>query len=144
MINRVHLLGNLGKDCELKYGANGGTAYMQNSLATTDGFGDRKSTDWHTVTFFGKTAEAIARIAQKGSLVYVEGRISYETYEKDGQKRYTTKIIATTARLVGRGKESDGGEAESRAGGGSGGFDSAPVGADPFAPKTFDPNDIPF
>jgi len=109
-INKVILIGNLGKDPELSY-TPGGLAVLRFSLATTE---SRKKddgswediTEWHRIVVFGRTAESIHQYAGKGSQVYVEGRIHYDSYEKDGIKRYTTDIVAGTVRLLGRREDS--------------------------------------
>jgi len=109
-INKVILIGNLGKDPELSY-TPGGLAVLRFSLATTE---SRKKddgtwediTEWHRIVVFGKTAESIHQYATKGSQVYVEGRIHYDSYEKDGIKRYTTDIVAGVIRLLGKREDS--------------------------------------
>ncbi|HEY2513175.1 MAG TPA: single-stranded DNA-binding protein, partial [Polyangiaceae bacterium] len=85
-LNKVMLLGNLGQDPELKMIA-GGQAVLNLRLATTETYMDRNNTrqertDWHTVTVWGKRAEALAKILGKGSQIFVEGRIQTRSYEK--------------------------------------------------------------
>lgn len=99
MINKVILVGNLGKDPELRH-TPAGKSVVDFTLATTSGFGDKARTDWHNVTAWEKTADAVAAYLKKGSKVYVEGRIEYQTSEKDGVKRYFTKIIAQDVRFL--------------------------------------------
>lgn len=91
MVNKSILVGRLGKDPVTRE-ANG-KANTSFSLATSFGTGDQEKTEWHNVVLWGKAAENAAKYLTKGSLVYVEGRISYETYEKDGEKKYITKIV---------------------------------------------------
>lgn len=97
-INQVKLLGYLGADPELKLGA-GGTAILKFRMATTERWFDndnvkQERTEWHRVTIFGKRAEGLAKFLRKGMAVYVDGRLQHSSYEKDGQKRYSTDIIA--------------------------------------------------
>ena len=104
-LNRVHLLGNLGADPELRQTQGG--AVLNLRLATTETWIDKDSrekkerTDWHSVTLWGKRGEALASILRKGSQLLVEGRLSTSSYEKDGQKRYKTEVVATNVVLVG-------------------------------------------
>ncbi|MDP8228530.1 MAG: single-stranded DNA-binding protein [Candidatus Electryoneaceae bacterium] len=103
-VNKVVLIGNLGKDPELRYTPNG-LAVARLTLATTDRrkVGDEwtDQTEWHRVVLFGKTAEAAGNYLSKGKQVYIEGRISYGSYEKDGVTRYTTDIIGNTMIMLG-------------------------------------------
>jgi single-strand DNA-binding protein len=130
-LNKVMLLGNLGQDPELKMIA-GGQAVLNLRLATTESYLDKNNTrqertDWHTVTVWGKRAEALAKILSKGSQLFVEGRIQTRSYEKNGEKRYATDIVANNIILTGRrGGDSreasgDGGERRPYSGGGGGG-----------------------
>ena len=113
-INRVILIGNLGKDPETKH-TQGGMAVTTIRLATTSVRKDRdgntqERTDWHRVTFFGKLAEIAAEYLRKGSQVYVEGSIRYSEHTgDDGQKRYYTDIIADEMQMLG-GRGDGGGE----------------------------------
>src|SRR5271163_2471654 len=120
-LNKVMLLGNLGQDPELKMIA-GGQAVLNIRLATTETYVDKSNTrqertDWHTVTVWGKRAEALSKILAKGSQIFVEGRIQTRSYEKNGEKRYATDIVANNIILTGR----RGGESRDDAGGGGGG-----------------------
>lgn len=97
-INKVNLLGNLGADPELKM-LPGGNALLKLSLATNESYKDKNGVEherveWHRVSVFGKQAEGLARFVRKGWKVFVEGRIEYSTYEKEGQKHYGTDIVA--------------------------------------------------
>lgn len=106
-INKVILIGNLGRDPEMRY-TQGGEPIANFSLATsetwTDKAGQRQErTEWHRVEVFGKTAQAVRDYCAKGVRVYVEGAIRYEEWtDKDGNKRNTTKIrvAGPTARIV--------------------------------------------
>lgn len=93
MINKVILIGRTANKPSIKEGKSG-TKYCHFSLATNTGYGEKKQTDWHDITSFGKTAELCAQYVDKGSLIMVEGRITYDKYEKDGKTTKTTKIIA--------------------------------------------------
>lgn len=93
-MNKVILVGRLGKDPESRATNNGGQV-VTFSLATTDGFGDNKTTNWHSIVVFGKAAPSVATYLQKGSQAAVDGRIQYRTWDKkDGTKGYSTEIIA--------------------------------------------------
>jgi single-strand DNA-binding protein len=106
-INRVQLLGNLGSDPELRTTA-GGQSVLTFRLATSEVFFDKdkvkqERTEWHTVTVWGKRAEALAKWLTKGSRVYLDGRIHNSTYEKDGQKRYKSEIVVNDLVFLGGG-----------------------------------------
>jgi single-strand DNA-binding protein len=106
-LNKVMLLGNLGDDPELRI-AQGGQAVLKLRLATTESYLDRNNsrqerTEWHSVVLFGKRGEALAKFLAKGERVFVEGRLQTSSYEKDGEKRYRTEIVATNVILSGRG-----------------------------------------
>lgn len=97
-MNRVFLLGNLGGDPELKC-TRGGHMVLTMSLATDQKYKDRAGvwqshTEWHRVTIWGKRAEGLARVLQKGSRLYVEGHLQTSNYEKNGEKRYVTTVVA--------------------------------------------------
>ena len=120
-LNRAILVGNLGMDPELKF-TQGGQAVLRIRLATTESYpgktGERQErTEWHTVTVWGKRAEALNKILSKGRTIWVEGRIQTRSWEdKDGNKRYATEINAQNIGLVG-----GGGGGGPRGGGGGGG-----------------------
>jgi len=121
-INKVILIGNLGRDPELRY-TQSGQAVANFSLATTDRFsnreGDRQErTEWHRVTVWGKTAENCAQYLNKGRSVYVEGRLQTREWEdKEGQKRRTTEVIAQTVQFLGGRGQGAGGAAGAGEGG---------------------------
>lgn len=111
-INKVILVGNLGNDPEVKY-TQGGMAITTLSLATTSVRKDRdgnqqEKTEWHRVKLFGKVGEIAGEYLRKGRQVYIEGRIEYGSYEKDGVKHYTTDIIGEDMQMLG-GNPSEGG-----------------------------------
>lgn len=99
MLNKVILIGRSSSKPTVKESQNG-TKYCSFSLATNTGYGDKKQTDWHDVTAFGKLAEICEQLIDKGSMVYIDGRIQYNTYERDGKKLKTTKIIANDVTLL--------------------------------------------
>ena len=104
--NRVFVLGNLGQDPELRYTA-GQTAVATLNIATTENWlgrdGQRQeSTEWHRVVVWGKQAENCSKYLAKGRSVFVEGRLQTRSWEdKNGQKRYTTEINASTVQFIG-------------------------------------------
>ncbi len=113
-VNKVILVGNLGKDPEVRYMPSG-EAIANITVATTDSWKDKSGekqerTEWHRVAFFGKLAEIAGEYLKKGSQVYVEGRLQTRKWQdKEGQDRYTTEIVADRMQMLG-----------SRSGGGAG------------------------
>lgn len=105
-VNKVILVGNLGKDPEVRY-APSGDAIANVTLATSENWKDKngekqEKTEWHRVSFFGKTAEVVGQYLKKGSQVYVEGRIQTRKWtDKEGQERYTTEIVADKMQMLG-------------------------------------------
>lgn len=111
-VNKVILIGNVGKDPESSY-TQGGMAITKLSLATTEKRKDKdgnrqENTDWHRVVFFGKLAEIVAQYVTKGSQICVIGRIKYGSYDKDGVKHYTTDIVADEMQMIGSGERDSG------------------------------------
>jgi len=104
LINKAILIGNLGADPEVRTSASG-VAVANLRIATSERVkkdGEwTDHTEWHRVTCFGKTAENVGRFLKKGRPVYIEGRIQTREWEKDGQKRWTTEIIANNIRFLG-------------------------------------------
>ena len=104
-INKVIIIGTLGRDPEMRYLPNG-NAVVSISLATDEGYKDKTSgqmvekTEWHRVEAFGRLAEIIGEYLKKGSKCYVEGKLRTDEYEKDGIKRYSTKIIANEMTML--------------------------------------------
>ena len=107
-VNKCILVGNLGRDAEIR-NTGGGMAIANLRLATTD---RRKAqdgtwqdhTEWHAVVAFGKTAEVMEKYGKKGKMLYVEGRIQTREYtDKDGNKRWSTEIVANEIRMLGKG-----------------------------------------
>jgi len=169
-LNRVTLLGNLGAEPELRM-TNGGTGVLKLRLATSETYLDRNKqrqerTEWHRVVVWGRRAEALGKILTKGDRILIEGSLRTSSYDdKDGNKKYTTEIVANNVVLNGRGGGGGGGGGSGggsgsgysggggggarggsdegsgggggRGGGGGGGFDEADYG-------TPDDDDIPF
>jgi len=106
MVNKVILLGRLGRDPETRY-TGGGQAVANFSVATEESFKDRtgarqKRTEWHEITVWGKQAEIAQQYLKKGSMVFIEGRLqTQEWQDKEGQARKKTVIVATNFRMVG-------------------------------------------
>jgi len=140
-VNKVILIGNLGRDPEIRY-TQGGQAVANFTLATTESFTTREGkreerTEWHRIVVWGKTAELCTQYLAKGRSVYVEGRLQTREWEdKDGQKRRTTEVVAQTVQFLGGPR---GAGAPGTPGGGprEGGFGGA---EEPPAPS----DDIPF
>jgi len=99
MLNQITLIGRLGKPPEMRYSANG-KAVTKFSLATDDGFGENKETTWHNVVVFDKSAEACAQYLDKGSLVAVVGRQTHRKYDKDGDTRYFSEVVANRVQFL--------------------------------------------
>jgi single-strand DNA-binding protein len=141
-VNKVILIGNLGRDPELRY-TQGGQAVANFTLATTERFptkeGERQErTEWHRIVAWGRTAELCAQYLSKGRSVYVEGRLQTREWEdKEGQKRRTTEIVAQSVQFLGG---RDGGGSGPRSGGA--GPDAAPSDFEAAPPPPAD--DIPF
>lgn len=105
-VNKVILIGNLGKDPELRY-TPGGQPVATFTLATTERWNDRNGqrqdrTEWHNVVVWGKLAELVNQYLKKGRSAYIEGRIATRSWDdKDGNKRYKTEIVATQVQFLG-------------------------------------------
>ncbi|HEY3354342.1 MAG TPA: single-stranded DNA-binding protein [Polyangia bacterium] len=156
-VNKVILVGNLGKDPELRY-TPGGQAVCDLRLATTDSYtgkdGEKKeSTEWHTVVVWGKQAENCSQYLSKGRQVYVEGRLRTRSWDdKEGKKQYRTEVVAQTVQFLGgagAGAGAGGAERSERrappprsAGGGAGGGGGGGEPPDDMGPPPDD--DIPF
>ena len=103
-VNKVILIGNLGKDPELKYGQASGKAVCRFSLATTERWSGEERTEWHNLVLFDRTAEVANEYLRKGSQIYVEGRIQTRKWQgQDGQDRYTTEIVVSNMTMLGSG-----------------------------------------
>ena len=148
-VNKVLLLGNLGRDPEVRY-LPSGNAVANFSIATSENFTDRngskqEKTDWHNIVVYGKQAESCGQYLKKGRQVFIEGRVSYRNYEaKDGSgKRYVTEIVAQRVQFLG-GRAGAGAEEHGDFGGGrsSAGGANNGGGGDDIPPM--DDEDIPF
>jgi single-strand DNA-binding protein len=146
-VNKAILVGNLGRDPELRQTPNG-QSVVNFTLATsetwTDKTGERvERTEWHRIVVWGKTAENCHQYLSKGRTVYIEGRIQTREWEdKDGNKRYTTEINANTVNFIG--PRTDGGGSGGGTSGGPSGGDSGSSsagGGDPGPPAD---DNIPF
>ena len=139
-VNRVILIGNVGRDPEVKYSADG-NAIANLSLATSEQWKDKsgakqEKTEWHRVSFFGKLAEIVGEYVKKGAQIYVEGRLQTRKWQdKDGQDRYTTEVVADRMQMLG-----------ARAANGNDPAPSEPNPKPARAPSKFDSleSDIPF
>lgn len=148
-VNKVILVGNLGRDPETRY-LPSGDAVCNFSIATTDRYKDKQtgetkeSTEWHKIGAFGKLAEICGQYLKKGSAVYIEGSLRTRKYtDKDGVEKYSTEIRADSMQMLG-------GRSEGAAGGDSAPRQSAPAQSRPAPANNAKPNfddlddDIPF
>jgi single-strand DNA-binding protein len=120
-VNKVILVGNLGRDPEVRYMPNG-EAVCNFSIATTENWKDKsgvrqEKTEWHNIVMYRKLAEIAGEYLKKGRPVYVEGRLQTRKWEKDGVTRYTTEIIGDNMQMLGSkgdggGASYDGGQAD--------------------------------
>jgi len=155
-VNKVILIGNLGRDPEVRYMPDGG-AITNISIATTENWKDKngekqEKTEWHRVAFFGKLAEIAGEYLKKGSQVYVEGRLQTRKWQdKDGNDKYTTEVVADRMQMLGSrqgmggGAGAGAGEREAPDRGESARPAGKPAGAKPAGSKFDDfEDDIPF
>ena len=171
-VNKVILLGNLGRDPETRY-TTGGDAVTNLRIATTETWKDKsgekqEKTEWHSVVLFGRQAEIAGEYLKKGRSVYIEGRLQTRKYtDKEGVEKYSTEIVGDRMQLLGGGRDAGGGaggDAEFASsgpsttsgrresgvgsgggGGGGGGGGSAPRGGGSTKKNTDDfDDDIPF
>jgi single-strand DNA-binding protein len=121
-VNKVILIGNLGRDPETRY-TTGGDAVTNLRIATTETWKDKsgekqEKTEWHTVVLFGRQAEIAGEYLKKGRPVYIEGRLQTRKYtDKEGVEKYSTEVVGDRMQLLG-GREGGGGDAEFSGGGG--------------------------
>ena len=152
-VNKVIIVGNLGRDPETRFMPSGG-AVCNVSIATSRNWKDKSSgerkeeTEWHRVVFFDRLAEIAGEYLKKGSPVYVEGRLQTRKYtDKDGVEKYSTEIIAQEMQMLGGrgGDDADRGSYE-RGGGGSARSQSSGSAAPKRTTTEFDKldDDIPF
>lgn len=145
-INKVILVGNIGKDPETRYTA-GGAAITNITLATSESWKDKQSgekqerTEWHRIVFFNRLAEIAGEYLRKGSQVYVEGSLRTRKWQdQSGQDRYTTEIVANEMQMLGS-RGGDGGGSDSP----NSGFRDKPKQSAPAsAEDEFQDDDIPF
>ena len=141
-VNKVILVGNLGRDIELRY-TPGGAAVATLNMATTEVWNDKsgqrqEKTEWHRVVLWGKTAETLAEYLLKGRQIYVEGRLQTRQWDdRDGNKRYTTEVRADRVVLLG-GRAAGGSGNETRS------SDQQQRASSPDSPPELTEDDIPF
>jgi len=142
MINKVILVGNLGRDPEIRYTPSG-MAVANFTIATSEKWKDKQSgemqerTEWHRIVAWGRLGEICGEYLSKGRQVYIEGRLQTRQWEKDGVTRYTTEVVAAEMKMLG---------AKGQGGGGSQSNDqsSVPEYSGPPIPGSQDDDDIPF
>jgi len=138
-INKVILVGRLGKDPEVKYFTSG-DAVCNFSIATSENWKDKNTgekkekTEWHRIVAYRKLAEICNEYLEKGKQVYVEGKLQTRSWEQDGVTRYATEIIISSMQMLGDGKRQEGGRAPS----------PAKPQADDWAEGRVPEDDIPF
>ncbi len=124
MVNKIILIGNVGKDPEVKY-LNNGVPVARLTLATTESYKDQtgnkvSKTEWHNIVFWRGLAEVVEKYVKKGHSLYIEGKLTYNTLEgQDGTKRYFTEIVANEMKML------------TRAGSGSGGAEGSYTKSEP-------------
>tara|TARA_R110000868_G_scaffold318028_1_gene578820 strand:+ start:33923 stop:34381 length:459 start_codon:yes stop_codon:yes gene_type:complete len=147
-INKVILVGNLGRDPEVRYTPSG-SAVTNVSIATSDTWKDKEGnaqerTEWHRIVFFNRLAEIAGEYLKKGSKIYVEGRLQTRKWQdKDNQDRYTTEIVGNEMQML----DSKGGSADYAGGSSSSSRSSSSSSSSQPAPAPVDDNfddDIPF
>ncbi|HLY92434.1 MAG TPA: single-stranded DNA-binding protein [Candidatus Angelobacter sp.] len=152
-VNKVILLGNLGKDPEVKYTPSG-TPVAKFSLATNERYKDKggewqERTEWHNIVAWQRLAEIVGEYVKKGSKLYIEGRLQTSSWEdkQSGEKKYRTEIVASDLVLLSGRGEGGGGEHEGRSSRGAAApgssFDQR-THADEHAPTEITDEDIPF
>jgi len=153
-VNKAIVIGNLGRDPEIRHTTNG-TAVCRLNVATTRNYMNKNTnerveeTEWHRISVWGKAAENCEKFLAKGRQVYVEGRLKTNKYtDKEGAERYSTEIVADTVQFLGgRGGDVDraasGGGVGGGAGGGYGGYPEVGNGGGP-GPTAPEDDDIPF
>ena len=145
-INKVILIGRLGKDPEIRSTPNG-TTVAKFTLATDERFTDKSGekqerTEWHNIVAWGKLAEICGQYLRKGKLIYIDGSLRYDSWDdkETGQKRYRTEIVANQMQMLDRKGD------ESGAGGGGGAYAGARKGgsATATAPQVEEDDEVPF
>ncbi len=148
-VNKVILVGHLGKDPEVKY-LPSGSAVANVTIATSESWKDKQSgdkqerTEWHNVVFFGKLAEIVGEYLKKGAQAYVEGSLRTRKWQdKEGKDRYTTEIVASDMQMLGSKQGGGGGASYNSQEDSSPSRGSAAPSAPAGGPPDFD-DDIPF
>lgn len=145
-VNKVILIGHLGKDPELRYTPSG-QPVATFTLATSERFNDKSGqrqdrTEWHTVVAWGKLGELVNQYLKKGRSAYIEGKIQTRSWDdKDGVKKYKTEIVANQVQFLGTAGGSSGAETQAEPDDGMSGFDSRPPAA---ASDSISEEDLPF
>lgn len=139
MLNRIQLIGNLGKDPEVRF-IKDETAVCNFSLATTEKYKNRAGekvtkTEWHNIVVWRKLAEICGEYLRKGSLIYIEGAIQTRSWDKDGVTQYTTEIVAKDMKMLGSSGASGTGNAKSS---------TSSQASSPDEPSPDDDDDVPF
>lgn len=138
-VNKAILIGNLGKDPELKF-TQSGKAVVNFSLATSERWSDqsgekKESTTWHNIVAWGKQAEVMNEYLKKGSQVYIEGRIDNRSYDdKDGNKKYISEVVVQNFQFIGRRGDSSGAPVGAQASSGASDTQSSGSGTDDDLP----------
>ena len=148
-VNKVILIGNLGRDPETRY-TTGGDAVTNLRIATTETWKDKagekqEKTEWHTVVLFGRQAEIAGEYLKKGRPVYIEGRLQTRKYtDKEGVEKYSTEIVGDRMQLLGgrEGGGGGGGDVEFSGGGSARSTSGAAGKAGGGAPKKTNPDDL--
>lgn len=154
-VNKAIIVGNLGADPEVRY-TQSGTPVANMRIATNERWTDKggqqqERTEWHRIVVFGNQAENCGKYLSKGRQVYIEGRIqTNEWTDNDGNKRYTTEIVAQTVQFLsggsggGGGGNYGGGGGGNYGGGGGGNFNQSRREVETGYDQSFDDDDIPF
>ncbi len=150
-VNKVILLGNLGKDPEVKYTPQG-TPVAKLALATNERYKDKDGqwqdrTEWHNVVLWQRLAEIAGEYLKKGGKVYIEGRLQTRSWDdkQTGQKKYMTEVVASDLVLLGgRGEGGEGGGGYSRGASGGNNFDQRAPEPEPAGATPISDEDIPF
>ena len=149
-VNKVILVGNLGKDPELRYTPSG-AAVATFSLATSERYKDKsgeqqEKTEWHNIVAWRQLAEICGKYLHKGKQVYIEGKIQTRSYDdRDGNKKYITEIVADQMQMLGRAGEDNGGSGRSGGESRPSRPSAQPQSREEYAEPPFNPDDdIPF
>ena len=148
-VNRVILVGRLGKDPEIR-STPGGTSVAKFTIATDEKFTDRQGekqerTEWHNIVAWGKLAEICGQYLRKGKLVFIEGSLRTDSWEdkESGQKKYRTEIVAQNMQMLDRRGDEEGGGSSGYSGGGGYSSNRKSSGSAP-PPQMDDDEEVPF